>query len=73
VSPLVAWLASPAAAQVSGYVLVVYGKAITVVSKPTLGPNFESADAWTVESVASTLGPWFAEKRPITDGFTVIP
>jgi 3-oxoacyl-[acyl-carrier protein] reductase len=73
VSPLVAWLASPAAAQVSGYVLVVYGKAITIVSKPTLGPHFESPEPWSVESVASTLGPWFSERRPITDGFTVIP
>jgi 3-oxoacyl-[acyl-carrier protein] reductase len=73
VSPLVAWLASEEAAEVSGYVLVVYGKEIVVVSKPTLKPKFESKDPWTVEGVAETLGPWFAEKRAITDGFTVIP
>jgi len=73
VSPLVAWLASEEAAQVSGYVLVVYGKDITLVGKPTLGPQFSSDDAWTVESVNEKLAPWFADKRPITDGFTVIP
>ena len=71
VSPLVAWLASPAASQVSGYVMVVYGKEITMVSKPTLGPTFEAADAWTVESVDAALAPHFAKLQPITDGFTV--
>jgi 3-oxoacyl-[acyl-carrier protein] reductase len=73
VSPLVAWLASEEARAVSGYVFVVYGKDITMVGKPTLGPQFATEDAWTVESVDAKLGPWFAGKRPITDGFTVIP
>ena len=57
----------------SGYVLVVYGKEITVVGKPTLGPGFESPDPWTVASVSKALGPWFAGKRPIADGFVVVP
>ena len=61
------------ASAVSGYVLVVYGKEITVVGKPTLGPGFESPDPWTVASVSKALGPWFAGKRPIADGFVVVP
>jgi 3-oxoacyl-[acyl-carrier protein] reductase len=73
VAPLVGWLASPAAASVSGYVLVVYGKQITLVGAPQLDPVFETDDAWTTERVAATLGPWFAEHRPIVDGFTVMP
>jgi 3-oxoacyl-[acyl-carrier protein] reductase len=73
VSPLVAWLASGEASAVSGYVLVVYGKDITLVGKPTLGPSFESRDPWTVASVSKALAPWFAGKRPITDGFVVVP
>ena len=73
VSPLVAWLASGEASQVSGFVLVVYGKEITLVGKPTLGPSFESPEAWTVSSVAEKLGAWFEGKRPIADGFTVVP
>ena len=73
VSPLVAWLASEEAAAVSGYVFVVYGKDITMVGKPTLGPHFTSEESWTVERVNTKLAPWFADKRPITDGFTVIP
>ena len=73
VSPLVAWLASPTAERVSGYVLIVYGKQITLVAAPQLQPVFESATPWTVEGVAETLGPHFATHRPVLDGFTVMP
>ena len=71
VSPLVAWLASPAAERVSGYVLIVYGKQITLVAAPRLEPVFESETPWTVDGVAAKLGPWFVEHRPVLDGFTV--
>jgi 3-oxoacyl-[acyl-carrier protein] reductase len=73
VSPLVGYLASPEAANVSGYVLIVYGKEITLVSAPTLEPVFSTDEHWTTERVAATLGPWFAEHRPIRDGFTIVP
>ncbi len=73
VAPLVGWLASPEAGNVSGYVLVVYGKQITLVGAPQLGPVFETDDAWTTDRVAATLAPWFAQRRPIVDGFTVMP
>ncbi len=73
VSPLVAYLASPAAARVSGYVLIVYGKQITLVAAPQLEPVFDTAAPWTVDGVAATLGPWFATHRPVLDGFTVMP
>jgi NAD(P)-dependent dehydrogenase (short-subunit alcohol dehydrogenase family) len=73
VAPLVGYLASPEAANVSGYVLVIYGKQITLVGAPQLAPAFETEESWTTERVAATLGPWFAEHRAITDGFTVMP
>ena len=73
VAPLVGYLASPDAARVSGYVMVIYGKQITMVAAPKLAPVFETEDGWTTERVAATLGPWFAAHRPITDGFTVMP
>jgi 3-oxoacyl-[acyl-carrier protein] reductase len=73
VAPLVGFLASPAAARVSGYVLVVYAKQITLVGAPRLDPSFESPEAWTFDSVGATLGPYFEAHRPISDGFTVMP
>jgi 3-oxoacyl-[acyl-carrier protein] reductase len=71
VAPLVAYLASPAAAEVSGQVLIVYGKHITVVGAPSVDTRFETAEPWTPASVAAALGPYFAERRPVADGFTV--
>jgi 3-oxoacyl-[acyl-carrier protein] reductase len=73
VSPLVAWLGSREASQVSGYVMVVYGKEIVVVDRPTLGHKFVSDDAWNVDSVGAHLAPYFAERKPVADGFTVPP
>jgi 3-oxoacyl-[acyl-carrier protein] reductase len=73
VAPLVGYLASPQAARASGYVLIVYGRQITLVGAPRLGERFESADAWTFEGVAAALGPYFATHQPIADGFTVTP
>ena len=73
VSPLVAYLASPEAGNVSGQVIVVYGKSMTVVGAPSIDTQFEAPESWTVASVAEALGPHFAKLRPVTDGFTVSP
>lgn len=73
VSPLVGFLASPEAANVSGHVLIVYGRDITLIRAPKLEPTFSTEDHWTTEEVTKKLTPWFAEHRPITDGFTVMP
>jgi len=73
VSPLVAYLASPDAGNVSGQVIVVYGKSMTVVGAPSIDTQFETAESWTVASVGEALGPHFAKLRPVTDGFTVSP
>ena len=73
VSPLVGFLAGPDAANVSGHVLIVSGREITLVRAPRLEPTFTAADHWTPSEVAAQLGPWFAAHRPITDGFAVMP
>ncbi len=73
VAPLVAYLASEQAAQVNGYVMVVWGKQITMVDKPGTDSVFETDDAWTADSVANKLGPYFAKREPIWGGFTVMP
>ena len=69
VSPLVAWLASPAAANVSGNVFIVWGKQITVMEPPKHGFNAESEEAWTLESVGAQLGGFFEGKEPVKDSF----
>ncbi|RMF19761.1 MAG: SDR family oxidoreductase, partial [Deltaproteobacteria bacterium] len=72
-APLVAYLASPKAERVSGYVMIVYGKQVTIVERPRVDTKFENDDAWTVDALDEKLGPYFAERQPVMDGFTVPP
>ena len=69
VSPLVAYLASPQAAQVSGQVFVVYGKMITVMAPPIADTRFDAGEPWTPESVAGVLDPFFEKREFLVDGF----
>jgi len=74
VAPVVAYLASPAATNISGEVLIPWGTQVTVVSRPDVSvpeQQFQSHQRWTTESLHATLGPFFAKRTPILDGFAV--
>ncbi len=71
VSPLVGWLASPAAAKVSGNVFIVWGKQIAIMEYPRHAGDFDSPDAWNHESVGAALGGFFESKEPVKDSFIV--
>jgi NAD(P)-dependent dehydrogenase (short-subunit alcohol dehydrogenase family) len=71
VSPLVAYLASPAAVKVSGQVMVVYGKHVEVLEGPGIDTRFETDAPWTPESVAARLTPFYDGRTMITDGYIV--
>lgn len=73
VSPLIGYLSSAEAANISGQVFVVWGKNVTVVDRPALGADFASADPWTVEGLHGAMGEHFSKLVPVRDGFTVIP
>ncbi len=51
VSPLVGWLASPLAHNVSGQVFVIWAKKVTLATAPHLDTRFESDARWTVDSL----------------------
>ncbi len=69
VAPLVAYLASPDAATISGQLFVVWGKMITVMSGPVAEARFESEEHWTAGSVAGQLGDFYAGRSFFRQGF----
>ena len=66
VAPLVVYLASPAAAGITGEVFVVHGGVAAVLDPPRIREVFQAAaqgapdGMWTLESVHRALGPAFA-------------
>lgn len=69
--PLVAWIASPHSANVSGQLFQLWGKQIKVYAPPVPQLDHTNDEAWTVDSLQSVLGPYFADKKPIEDGFAL--
>ncbi len=75
VAPLVAYLASPAAANISGEVFIVWGKRVTVVERPKIENHIDKAGEgrWTSEELHASLGGYFEKRTPVKDGFSVPP
>ncbi|NEA00371.1 3-oxoacyl-ACP reductase, partial [Streptomyces sp. SID10116] len=65
VSPLVGYLASPAAGRVNGQLLVVHGGMVAVVERPRVAAKFDSAkEAFTFDELDEALSPYYADRPP---------
>jgi 3-oxoacyl-[acyl-carrier protein] reductase len=71
-SPLFVYLCTPQAERISGQVFVVWGQQVKVVARPDPnGATFQTATAWTLETLHAELGPHFEKLEPVVDGYTV--
>ncbi|MFG3404554.1 3-oxoacyl-ACP reductase [Streptomyces sp. NPDC048142] len=65
VSPLVGYLASPAAAGVNGQLLVVHGGMVALVERPRVAARFDAAkETFTFAELDRLLTPYYAERPP---------
>ena len=70
VAPLIGFLASPAAAKVTGQVFIVHGGMVQLLSGPRADQRWDQAGGWTSEGLADALAPAF-DSRPAGAGFTM--
>ena len=73
VAPLVGYLAAPEAQRISGHVLIIWNKDVTVLGRPSTDTRFHSEERWTVAGLHQQLAPHFEKLAPVKDGFTVQP
>lgn len=76
VAPLVGYLASERAAQISGEVFVVWGGRVNIVQRPTLDVFYDNPKGgrWDEDTLHETLSDYFTpEHRMVLDGFSVPP
>ena len=69
VSPLVGYLASPAASRVNGQLFVVHGGMVAVLGQPPVLAKFDAAkDLFTPDELDELLTPFYAARTP-GDGY----
>jgi len=69
IGPIVAWVASPLAQNVSGNLLQVWGRHVRVFEHPQPALDFENEKEWSVDELQRVLGPFFDGKKPVEDSF----
>ena len=70
VAPLVAFLASPEAARITGQVFIAWGNHVTLLQGPRPEERFETETRWTAEGLAKAIAPVYEKREPLA-GFVL--
>lgn len=71
VAPVVAYLASPAAQEISAQVFVVYGGMVALVGAPVVEQRFDaSGELWDGDDLAKQIGGYFADREDKARSFS---
>jgi 3-oxoacyl-[acyl-carrier protein] reductase len=65
VAPLVAVLASPQAARITGQVFIVWGNEVKLLQGPRVEARFTTEGRWGAEALAKELGAAFESREPL--------
>jgi 3-oxoacyl-[acyl-carrier protein] reductase len=71
IGPVIAWIASPHAANVSGNLIQMWGKHVRVYAAPKPALDHEHDVPWTIDELQKVLGPFFATRKPVDDSFAL--
>jgi 3-oxoacyl-[acyl-carrier protein] reductase len=71
IGPVIAWIASPHAANVSGNLIQMWGKHVRIYAAPKPALDHEHDVPWTVDELQKVLGPFFATRKPVDDSFAL--
>ena len=77
VAPLVGYLSSPEAANISGEVFVVWGNKVQIAQRPTLSDEFinpQGEQKWAIDDLHTSLASHYDDNyMPVWGGFSVPP
>ena len=72
-APLVSYLASPRAGNISGYVFIVWGKSLRVIHSPQLGEEWTTDAQWNHDSIDAALQPFMKDRGGVVEGGYSVP
>jgi len=71
--PLVSYLASPRAANISGYAFIIWGRSLRVVHGPEPGEEWISEQRWSHDAIDAALQPFMEGRGGVVEGGYSLP
>jgi 3-oxoacyl-[acyl-carrier protein] reductase len=73
VVPLVSYLSTPRAANISGYAFIIWGRSLRVLHGPELGEEWTQDARWDHDSIDGVLQPFMDGRGGVVEGGYAVP